>query len=261
MITARPIPFRDAVALLRARRLLPTQLDSIQLLALEADVRRYATFSAKVTDASFLQRIHDSVSRIVEPRIGGAPGEYMGRATARLALKEALREIGYAAEPGAEGTIEDLASDARTDLIIRMNTELAQGFGQHVQANSPGVLEAFPAQELYRLAARNEERPWLGARWPGSGGKIYAGDRMIAPKDDPVWARLSAFGHPYPPFDYNSGMWVRPISRAEAVRLGVIPPHYRAVPSPVAFAPPPEVNVKSLNRTMEQILRSALDAR
>jgi hypothetical protein len=45
---------------------------------------------------------------------------------------------------------------------------------------------------------------------------------MIARKNDPIWEKISRFGEPYPPFDYNSGMWTRDISRAEAMELGVI---------------------------------------
>jgi hypothetical protein len=47
---------------------------------------------------------------------------------------------------------------------------------------------------------------------------------MIARKDDPIWTKISAFGTPYPPFDYNSGMWVEEIDREEAEALGVIKP-------------------------------------
>ena len=45
---------------------------------------------------------------------------------------------------------------------------------------------------------------------------------MIALKDDPVWTGISAFGNPFPPFDFGSGMGVRNISRKEALELGVL---------------------------------------
>ena len=45
---------------------------------------------------------------------------------------------------------------------------------------------------------------------------------MIALKNDPIWTEISAFDLPYPPFDYNSGMWVRDISRSEAVDMGLM---------------------------------------
>jgi hypothetical protein len=50
---------------------------------------------------------------------------------------------------------------------------------------------------------------------------------MIALKDSEVWSRISRFGTPWPPFDFNSGMGVRNIGRRECVRLGLIQPEQR----------------------------------
>jgi hypothetical protein len=47
---------------------------------------------------------------------------------------------------------------------------------------------------------------------------------MIALKNDPIWTAISSFGLPYPPYDFNSGMWVRDVSREEAEDLGLIKP-------------------------------------
>ncbi len=260
MILDRPVPFAEAIRLLREKQLLPTSLNSVQLQGIEAAIRRYSTFSATVTDAAYLQRISDVVTGIVDPQSrGGAPGSYMDRPTARLALKEFLQSIGYTPEPGKEGTIEDLASDARTDLVVRMNTELAQGFGQHVQANNAVVLDAFPCQELFRLEDRQVARNWP-ARWRGAGGRFFDNGRMIARKDDPVWTLISRFGNPYPPFDYNSGMWVKPVPRAVAVRLGVITADTTVAASLVAFAPPPALNVAGVSHAMQQAIAAATGA-
>lgn len=46
---------------------------------------------------------------------------------------------------------------------------------------------------------------------------------MVALVDDPIWARISRWGDPLPPFDYNSGMKLFKVSRANAVRLGLLP--------------------------------------
>jgi hypothetical protein len=45
---------------------------------------------------------------------------------------------------------------------------------------------------------------------------------MIARKDSPVWTRLSRFGVPHAPFDYNSGYGTVQVKRSECVKLGVI---------------------------------------
>jgi hypothetical protein len=44
----------------------------------------------------------------------------------------------------------------------------------------------------------------------------------IALKTSPIWTALSAFGHPYPPFDWGSGMDVRDVSADRAIELGLI---------------------------------------
>ena len=45
---------------------------------------------------------------------------------------------------------------------------------------------------------------------------------MIALKTDPVWERLSVFGHPFPPFDWGSGMGVVDVDRKTAIELGLV---------------------------------------
>lgn len=71
---------------------------------------------------------------------------------------------------------------------------------------------------------------WMdGAR--GSGNSLskeqkisnsdYPDGRMIAGVADRIWTNISVFGIPHAPFDYNSGMDVRPVSRAECKALGV----------------------------------------
>ena len=78
---------------------------------------------------------------------------------------------------------------------------------------------AFPAYELLRAEPRKMPRNWP-AIWQQKGGTLYQG-RMIAPKTDPIWTRISRFGLPYPPFDYNSGMDIFSVSRSECLALGV----------------------------------------
>lgn len=45
---------------------------------------------------------------------------------------------------------------------------------------------------------------------------------MIALKNAPIWTAISAFGLPYAPFDFGSGMDVRDVDRDEAAALGLI---------------------------------------
>ena len=61
---------------------------------------------------------------------------------------------------------------------------------------------------------------WVFPEHAGGPGQIHGG-RMIALKDDPVWLKISDFGHPHPPFAFGSGMDMVDISRVEAVELGL----------------------------------------
>lgn len=51
---------------------------------------------------------------------------------------------------------------------------------------------------------------------------------MVALKTDEIWARLSAFGLPHPPLDFNSGMDWEDVSHTEAVEMGLIAEDWRA---------------------------------
>jgi hypothetical protein len=47
---------------------------------------------------------------------------------------------------------------------------------------------------------------------------------MVALKTSPIWAALSAFGRPWPPFDWGSGMGLDDVDREEAESLGLLQP-------------------------------------
>lgn len=221
----KPVPFREALQSREVKAALPTTLSSRQLLALAPELRERAAFSARTSNAWYVQQISDKVRAILDPhtvqRDGRPVTEGLDVARARLELKEALKAISYTPDPAERGTIEDLSSDTRLNLVIKTNTEMAQGYGNWKQGQA--TLDAFPAQELFRAEDREEPRDWL-QRWRVAGGQIFEGGRMIALKNDPIWIEISGFGLPYPPFDFNSGMEVRDVDREEAVALGLIGP-------------------------------------
>lgn len=225
MIFDAPIPFAEALAARAVKRLMPTAAGSAEIAKLDPAIRERAMFSARVEDAAFLARADRLINGIVSPssnkfQVSDSRPSPFNAIEARADLKDYLASIGYAPEAGKEGGLRDLSSDTRLDLILKMNVDMAHGAGQFAVQNDPDILDAFPCLELYRLESRKEEREWT-RRWERNGGKLYTG-RMIARKDDPIWSAISAFGNPYPPFDYNSGMWTREIDRSEAEDLGVI---------------------------------------
>lgn len=225
--------FEEAVQSRQAKRAFPTSLKSAALerLSLQApDIMERAMVSAQVANVDILDEINKQITRMVSGLSSGA-GDYSNPVTVHAALLDFIQKTGYQPEAGKEGTIEDLTSDKRINLITQMNADDARGYGQYEQGQDPDVLDEWPCLELYRLEDRKEKRPWA-QRWRAAGGKFYGKPsaefpegRMIARKDDPVWAKISRFGKPYPPFDYGSGMWTRQIDRDESIELEVIQPN------------------------------------
>lgn len=268
MLFSAPIPFRQALDFLRQKVLLPTSASSAQLAELPAQILARAQFSAKTTNASYLQVIQDLTDQLLtagrhDPESGAyIPGSYMEPATMRLKLKEALKEISYDpyAEPGVAGSIKDLSSDPRINLIIQMQTDMALGYGKFLQSQDPNALNAFPAQELFRAESRLHTRDWP-AIWQDAGGEFYDGGRMIALKSDSIWIAISDFDLPYPPFKYGSGMWVRDISRSEAERLGLIEPGATLEPSAgqsTDFNQGLQASLKDLSASLQQAILDSM---
>jgi hypothetical protein len=128
-------------------------------------------------------------------------------------------------EPTGPREMEDIASAPRIGLIVDMAEKMTYGKARFESGNDPAVLDVWPAQELVRIEPRKEPRDWW-ARWQEAGEAVgWVGasrERMVALKSSPIWAALSEFDLPYPPFDYGSGMGVRDVERAVAVELGLM---------------------------------------
>ena len=181
---------------------------------------------------------------------------------AKLKILQEVQASGYEPAPEDVGTIKDLTSDARLDLMVETNEATAHGHARWVADQDPDGMDAFPAQELIRISPAEEPRNWP-LRWMMAGGTVRAG-RMIALKNDPIWDALGstrlfsdALGNPYPPFAFNSGMDVIDVSRHEAELLGVLPPG----------APAPKPDERALTDAMganaekfDDAMRAALEA-
>lgn len=229
----------EAAAIARTREILPTALDTAGLRdRIAAEIRIGAVFTARGTNAQFLTVIKDVMAKL-------SAGE-IGMADARVILGETLRAIGYTPEsgfpdtpagavpPAVAGSLQDLRSFRRLDLIVRTNLAIAQGRAQQLRGHLPAELEASPCWELVREFERDAPRNWNETenqegdpRWTIAGGLMTAG-RMIAPKGDPVWGELGSSGNfddaldvDFPPFAFNSGMRWREVPREECLALGV----------------------------------------
>lgn len=187
-------------------------LSSAERERLGADVNESVFFSAKVSDARLLEQMRDYISRAARGESGYHRDDFIKRMKRALGLK-----------PNQGGTrIDDITSFARLELIYEHNLRKINGRNQYLNAAKDADIA--PARELYRSQERKVPRNWI-RRWREAGGKFYGKNgeqRMIAPFFDAIWTKISRFGTPFPPFDFNSGMWVRPVSAREASELGVL---------------------------------------
>lgn len=237
------LPFTQAVRFLAQKRALPTNMSSAELMDISAAVRERSLFSARNTIEAYLEDLRGEVGKILEPQTIERDGVQVNvgsdLATSRLALKQKLAEYGYVPAGEDAGTLKDFSSDARLDLVIKTNTEMAQGFGAWRRGQDAAILDEWPAQRLFRLEDRKERRDWherAKAAAAETGSRIVLqGEGFVALKNDPVWTALSEFGTPYPPFDFNSGMWVEDVSREEAMSLGLIDANTQIAPQRGTF--------------------------
>ena len=241
MFNFSPSPFEAALARITQQSTLPTSAGTADLATLPADVRERAFFSARVMDAQVLQQARDLLDRAIGSGSRSDDGSYVPGSSVNLAtfrdqMGAFLRSIDYHPEEGKEGTLQDLTSDSRLEVIYRTNVQMAQGYGAWIQQQDPASLDAYPAQELYRLESRINRRPW-GQIWNDAIAQLgssntsaipadmpFSEDGMFALVNDPIWIQISRFDLPYPPFDFGSGMWVRDIDRLQAEELGLLSP-------------------------------------
>jgi hypothetical protein len=222
----------DALRAAAARGTLPTRMGTAELRELAAELRARSVFTARGSNAIFVSKIKTLIDQLASGQID--PGEV------RRVLRATLNELGYTPEggfgpedlgrvpPAVEGSLQDLRSNSRLNLIVGTQRDLMAGAGQQARGTTPERLSAFPAWQLVRIVPRRVPRNWT-ARWQQAGGTLRDG-RMVALKGDPVWGELGSSANfddaldvDTPPFAYNSGMGWREVNAEEAQRLGVVP--------------------------------------
>ena len=229
-------PLQEAVDRMQGRTPVARALSSQEWSDVPQELRDRAFFTANFAQADLLQLMHQKITRALElGREQVARGDRLvTRSTFIGDMKKALSDAGYLPPVGKEGSIQDHSSRGRLGLIYDINVRMAQEYAGWKVGQDPDILDAFPAQELIRWHSRRVPRNWI-SRWRSHGGKFFKGGRMIARKNDPIWVTISAFHNPYPPFDFNSGMGVRDVSRDEAKAFGVIAPGEKITPQKKGF--------------------------
>ena len=195
---------------------IPSGMSSAEWDEIAPQIRDQAFFSARVEEQRIIDALKDKLTRIIRNELD--PSEF------RRDMRSFLDSIGYDPDESEVGTIKDLRTQTRLDLIRKINVGMARGYNQWRQFTTPAALEEFPAQRLVRRQRRNIQRDWL-TRWQVAAQAVgwegvYRGDDMVALKSSPIWVQLSRFGHPYPPFDFNSGMGTENVSIDECIKMG-----------------------------------------
>ena len=203
------------------KNLVASDLTSERWASVSAALRDRAFFSSRVQSVRFLETCRARVAELLAAA-KNADGAATSRAQAVSDIMRAAREAGIAT---GKGGLTDPGSAARAAVIVDTNAAMAAGYARAEQANSYGARLAFPAQELVRVEARQRPRDWR-RKWLSNGGKLYD-SRMVALKGDPIWTAISRFGHPYPPFDFGSGMGVEDVSFDDALALGLVKDDYQ----------------------------------
>ncbi|MES2598611.1 MAG: hypothetical protein V4662_24970 [Verrucomicrobiota bacterium] len=238
--TPQRSPIQQAVEIARRTKLLPTALSSKETANLVATLRHRAFWSARFTQVEALK----GVQKLTERAIRGEGYENdMGQL--RIEARKLLDTYGYTPEKGfpgdaalgipaaLPGTLRDLRSEQRLNLILNTQMALARGLGQ--QLRGLDRISAAPAWRLKRLSPRTAPREW-DQRWAVAGdsvkwvGVYNAEDELwIARKDSPIWAALGsrdlfddALNVSHPPFAFNTGMGWEEMLRSDLTGLRLV---------------------------------------
>jgi len=202
-----------------ARELLSTSLSTAEIRTFPADVRARSLWSARTNYPPYVAKIADVLDRLL--------GGEINQASARNELQGSLEEMsydpaeGFADAPDPEippaepGTLRDLSSSHRINLMLETQEELVFGRGQKIAGLTR--VETWPAWELIRVRSSRVPRDWP-ARWKkaadavGWVGVAKETPRMIALKTSPIWQALGSSGlfkdaldTDHPPFAFSSG--------------------------------------------------------
>jgi hypothetical protein len=272
----------------RGRGVFPTDLSSADLRGLSSELHLRSIFSARTTNADYLDEVASTVDRILSGEINIATGRWM--------LMKKLKQLGYNPEtgfpqdmaevpPAEKGSLRDLSSEQRLDLMLKTNVAVARNYGRVVEGNSDFARYAFPAWELVRVEYRNvprgerlgkdgerlpdPENAWP-ARFAAAADSVnhegVSHSQMMALKSSPVWQALGdgaggyhdTLGHPFPPFAFNSGMDWQAVPRKTCIAFGLIEGNESSGPMKASLAPGKNEVQQAMDRIAPDFRKSLL---
>lgn len=224
-------PLADAVERLSKKTPIGSVLKSADWQQVPLMLRERAQFSAGVTSARVLQAIQDRLSGQVQQlreNVGEGKTAIYDRSSFIDSIREIARDEGLTPqEPEKRGGLQDITSIPRLGMVYDMQNAMASGYATWKLDQNEGALALWPAYRFGPSTARVPRTTWL-ARWAEAGASVgWKGalqKEMVALKTSPIWAALSRFGTPWPPFDYGSTRELEDVEREEAIELGLIGP-------------------------------------
>lgn len=235
------LPLRDAIARLSAKTPVGSILRSAEWETVPLALRERAQFSAGVTSIRLLQSIQDRLLAQIQlqrEKLAAGKQATFDRSSFIDAIRDIARNEGLSpADDTQRGGLQDITSIPRLGLIYDMQRSMAAGFAAWKLDQNEGALAIFPAWRFGPSSARVPRTTWE-ARWREAGSKVgWRGalqSPMVALKTSPIWAALSRFGTPWPPFDWGSTRELEDVDRDEAESLGLLRPG--EVPPPTGEA-------------------------
>ncbi|MES2596063.1 MAG: hypothetical protein V4662_12040 [Verrucomicrobiota bacterium] len=276
---SQPHPLHDIVASIDAKTPLGSAMRTAEWQAMPAALREAAFFSASVESTRWLARAQQGISEIIaRARASNEKGEQfwkMDRAKLMADLRQLGQEIGVPRPGGRkddkirETDITDPLSISRLRLIIETQLETAYGKADWLTGMDPDILEAFPGWELVRLSDRMVPRDWPARwkaaadliNWEGVSREAFTQGRLIALKTSQIWKLLSRFGNPHAPLDFNSGMGMDDVDRAECEELGIIGPDDVLTPNVKSHQEEIKASLKGFEAKHEALLRKLMAKR
>jgi len=250
----KPLPFAEAIQKLGARTPIGSDLTSAQWRDVPVALRERALFSSQVESLRFLQRAKDHVgdfltgAREVLPDGQtalklGSRAEFVKQLSA-FAQAEGLGPL----DPKDAGTIKDITSQKRLELIFDVQTHQAQAYGDWKQGSDPDVLDEFPAQRFIRVHDVKEPRTWHTQFENG----------VWLKSDVAAWIRINQdFGVPWGPWGWGCGHDVEDVDRAEAEQLGLIQPGETPTSPELGFNSRLEASTRGLDPEFVNLMRQS----
>lgn len=265
ILNAVPV-LQEAVEKLAAKSPVGSTLRTKDWERVPLALRERAQFSAGVESARLLQDIQDRLlAEVKQEREQLADGKTatFSRDDFINRIRERARELGVdtVQDESERGGIKDITSIPRLGLIHDLQMAQASGFATYKLDQTEGALLLYPAQRLSASTAANPRKDWF-SRWQEAGRAVgWQGalpTDFVALKTSPIWAALSRFGTPWPPFDFGSTRELEDVDWDTALELGLVKPEEPPQPVVAEFNEGMEASAAGLDERTKAELKELL---